>query len=99
MLYAIISRDVENSLELRKSARTEHIARLKELKEQGRLVIAGPFPAIDSIEPGDAGVTGSLVVAEFKNLGEAEHWANEDAFVKAGVYDQVIVKPYKKVLP
>ncbi len=99
MLYAIMSRDVENSLEKRKPARPDHIARLEELKKQGRLVLAGPHPAIDSNEPGPAGFTGSLVIAEFASLEEATAWADADPYVKAGVYDAVTVKPFKKVLP
>ncbi len=99
MLYAIMSQDVENSLEKRKPARPDHIARLEELKKQGRLLLAGPHPAIDSNEPGPAGFTGSLVIAEFDSLQEATAWADADPYVKAGVYDAVTVKPFKKVLP
>ena len=99
MLYAIISQDVENSLEKRKSARAAHLARLETLKEQGRLIIAGPHPAIDSNDPGEAGFTGSLVVAEFNNLEAAQAWADADPYIDAGVYANVIVKPYKLVLP
>ncbi len=99
MLYAIFSQDVKNSLPLRKNARSAHIERLNELKEQGRLIIAGPHPAIDSNEPGEAGFTGSLVIAEFATLQEAEAWANDDPYLQAGVYDQVSIKPFKKVLP
>jgi uncharacterized protein len=99
MLYAIISKDVENSLDKRASARPEHIERLQSLKEQGRLILAGPHPAIDNNEPGPAGFTGSLIVAEFESLEAAQTWANEDPYIKAGVYDSVIVKPFKKVLP
>jgi len=99
MLYAIISQDVENSLDKRVSVRPEHIGRLQELKEQGRLILAGPHPAIDSNEPGPAGFTGSLVVAEFESLEAAQNWADSDPYIKAGVYDSVIVKPFKKVLP
>lgn len=99
MLYAIMSQDVENSLELRKSARPEHIKRLEDLKQQGRLVLAGPHPAIDNNEPGPAGFTGSLVVAEFDSLEAAQNWADQDPYVKAGVYDSVTVKIFKKVLP
>ena len=99
MLYAIISQDVENSLERRKSARAEHIARLEVLKDQGRLIIAGPHPAIDCEDPGEAGFTGSLVVAEFDNLESAQAWADVDPYITAGVYHSVTVKPYKLVLP
>ncbi len=99
MLYAIISQDVENSLEKRLSVRPEHIARLNELKDQGRLILAGPHPAIDNVEPGSAGFTGSLIVAEFDSLTDAQTWANDDPYIKSGAYDSVIVKPFKKVLP
>lgn len=99
MFYAIISEDIENSLEKRLAARPDHIARLKELNEQGRLLIAGPHPAIDSEDPGSAGFTGSLVVAEFPSLAEAQQWADNDPYISAGVYEKVTVKPYKKVLP
>ena len=99
MWYAIISQDVENSLPLRKSARPEHIARLNALKDQGRLLIAGPHPAIDSEDPGEAGFTGSLVVAEFASLADAQSWADADPYMAAGVYASVTVKPYKLVLP
>jgi len=99
MLYAIISQDVENSLELRASARPAHIERLQTLKAEGRLILAGPHPAIDNNEPGPAGFTGSLVVAEFDSLEDAQAWADEDPYIKAGVYDAVTVKPFKKVLP
>ncbi|WP_078084250.1 YciI family protein [Microbulbifer mangrovi] len=99
MWYAIISQDVENSLPLRQSARPQHIARLNTLKDQGRLLIAGPHPAIDSEDPGEAGFSGSLVVAEFASLEEAKVWADADPYVEAGVYAAVTVKPYKLVLP
>ena len=99
MYYAIVSEDVENSLEKRQGARPDHLARLETLKQQGRLLVAGPFPAIDSETPGDAGFTGSLVIAEFENLSVAQAWADADPYVAAGVYKQVMVKPYKKVLP
>ncbi|GLQ30779.1 YciI family protein [Litoribrevibacter albus] len=99
MYYAIISQDVENSLPLRKEARPAHLARLEELKTQGRLLVAGPHPAIDSEDPGEDGFTGSLVIAEFDNLNAAQAWADEDPYVAAGVYQSVIVKPFKKVLP
>ena len=99
MLYAIISQDVTDSLELRKSARPEHLGRLNELRDAGRLVLAGPHPAIDSEDPGTAGFTGSLVVAEFPSLDDARAWAGADPYVAAGVYEQVVVKPFKRVLP
>ena len=99
MLYAIISQDVENSLDKRLSIRPAHVERLQVLKEQGRLIIAGPHPAIDNEDPGPAGFTGSLIIAEFESLQAAQNWANDDPYIKAGVYDTVIVKPFKKVLP
>ena len=99
MLYAIISEDVPHSLELRKGARPDHLARLQALKDAGRLVLAGPHPAIDTENPGEAGFSGSLVVAEFAALAEAEAWAKEDPYIIAGVYASVIVKPFKLVLP
>ena len=99
MLYAIISQDVENSLPLRKTAREAHINRLQDLKHLGRLILAGPHPAIDSSEPGEAGFSGSLIVAEFDSLQAAEEWANADPYITAGVYQNVTVKPFKKVLP
>ncbi len=99
MLYAIISQDVENSLNKRMSAREQHIARLNELKDQGRLVLAGPHPAVDSPDPGDAGFTGSLIIAEFDSLNSAQAWADADPYIAAGVYEKVIVKPFKRVLP
>lgn len=99
MFYAIISEDVANSLALRKQARPAHIARLEALRDQGRLLIAGPCPAIDSDEPGEAGFSGSLVVAEFESLAAAQAWADTDPYITAGVYQSVVVKPYKKVLP
>ena len=99
MLYAIISQDVESSLEKRLSARPAHVERLQALKEKGHLILAGPHPAIDNNEPGPAGFTGSLIVAEFDSLEAAQAWADDDPYIKAGVYDSVIVKPFKKVLP
>ncbi len=99
MLYGIISEDVSNSLEKRKSARPAHLSRLEKLKEQGRLILAGPHPCIDSEDPGGAGFSGSLVVAEFPSLSAAKDWADSDPYIEAGVYQQVIVKPFKKVLP
>ena len=97
MYYAILSEDVENSLPLRKQARPHHIERLESLKVQGRLMLAGPHPASDN-DP-DAGFTGSLVVAEFDSLADAQAWADADPYVAAGVYAKVTVKPFKKVLP
>lgn len=97
MLYAIISRDCDNSLALRKQARPAHLKRLEELQQKGRLVIAGPHPAVDSSDPGDAGFTGSLVVAEFDSLESARSWADADPYIEAGVYEKVIVKPFLKV--
>lgn len=99
MYYAILAQDVKDSLEQRLQARPAHLARLEELKSQGRLLLAGPLPAIDSENPGPAGFTGSLVVAEFTSLDAAKQWAENDPYVKAGVYEQVQVKPFKKVLP
>ena len=99
MLYAFISQDVANSLEKRLSVREQHIARLNELKDQGRLIIAGPHPAIDSVDPGDAGFTGSLIVAEFESLESAQEWSDADPYIDAGVYEKVIIKPFKLVLP
>ena len=99
MLYAVISEDVENSLEKRLSARPAHLERLETLKQEGRLFVAGPFPALDTENPGEAGFTGSLVIAEFTSLGAAQEWADKDPYIDAGVYANVTVKPYKKVLP
>ena len=99
MYYMICSEDVENSLEKRLATRENHLARLNELKDQGRLLIAGPLPAIDSDNPGEAGFTGSLVVAEFDSLEQAKDWASQDPYIEAGVYANSVVKPFKKVLP
>lgn len=99
MLYAIMSEDVNNSLPLRKTARPAHIERLTKLKEQGKLILAGPLPAIDAADPGEAGFTGSLIVAEFDNLADAQAWADLDPYIEAGVYQKVTVKPFKMVLP
>lgn len=99
MWYAVISEDIEESLERRGSARAAHIARLNALVDEGRLLVAGPHPAIDAEEPGSAGFSGSLVIAEFSSLEEAENWAREDPYVTAGVYSRVVVKPFKLVLP
>ncbi|HEY8219631.1 MAG TPA: YciI family protein [Methylobacter sp.] len=99
MLYAIISEDVEDSLEKRLSVRSAHLKRLQELQDAGRLITAGPHPSIDSDNPGSAGFTGSLVIAEFDNLDDAQQWANVDPYIEAGVYAKVTVKPFKKVFP
>jgi uncharacterized protein YciI len=99
VLYAIIAADVSGSLSARLSARPAHLERLRALQEEGRLVLAGPHPAIDSPDPGPAGFTGSLVVAEFPDLAAAERWAGADPYVTAGVYAQVQVKPFKQVFP
>ena len=99
MLYVIISQDVENSLSKRKAARPNHVARLNELKDQGRLILAGPHPSIDLSDPGEAGFSGSLIVAKFADLKEARDWADADPYVAAGVYSSIVVKPFNKVLP
>ncbi len=99
MWYAFICEDTPNSLALRKQTREAHLARLHTLQDQGRLLLAGPCPAIDGEDPGDAGFTGSLVVAEFSSLDEANAWAAEEPYLSAGVYASVTVKPFKKVLP
>lgn len=99
MFYSIYSEDVENSLEKRLGARPEHIARIQKLQEEGRLLLAGPHPAIDSEDPGPAGFSGSLVVAAFDSLADAEAWAAADPFTLAGVYEKVTVKPFKKTMP
>lgn len=99
MYYMICSEDVENSLTLRLATREKHLARLSQLEKENRLLIAGPLPAIDSENPGEAGFTGSLVVAEFESLEAAKRWANEDPYLEAGVYANSTVKPFKKVLP
>lgn len=99
MWYAIMSQDAPGTLETRLAVRPAHLERLKALADAGRLLIAGPHPAIDSEDPGSAGFTGSLVVAEFASLEDARAWADADPYLEAGVYEQVVVKPYKKVLP
>ena len=99
MLYAIISEDVPNSLSKRLAARPAHLARLQDLQDAGRLIIAGPHPAIDSDNPAEAGFTGSLVVAEFSDLAAAQAWADADPYIEQGVYAKVTVKPFKKVFP
>lgn len=99
MLYAIIATDVTNSLDARLAARPAHLERLNQLKDAGRIVLAGPHPAIDNNDPGAAGFSGSLVVAQFDSLSAAQAWADADPYVAAGVYANVIVKPFKQVLP
>jgi uncharacterized protein len=99
MWYAIYGTDVADSLERRLGARAAHLDRLRLLRDEGRLLLAGPFPAVDSNDPGPAGFTGSLIVAEFDSLSDAEHWAKADPYIEAGVYASVTVKPFRKVLP
>ncbi len=99
MHYAIIGTDTEASLEKRLATREAHLARLRQLQQEGRLLIAGPFPAVDSPDPGPAGFSGSLIVAEFDSLQDAQTWAEADPYVAAGVYQTVSVKPFRKVLP
>jgi hypothetical protein len=99
MLYCIIAEDYPDSLENRMAARPAHLARLQALVAEGRLLTAGPNPAIDSPDPGDAGFSGSLIVAEFASLQAARAWAEEDPYIKEGVYQSVVVKPFNRVLP
>ncbi|KZC15932.1 hypothetical protein RHOFW510R12_09835 [Rhodanobacter sp. FW510-R12] len=99
MWYAIIGTDNSDSLAARKSARPAHLARLQQLQDEGRMLLAGPFPAIDAEDPGPAGFSGSLIVAEFASLAEAQAWAGADPYVAAGVYRETTVKPFRKVLP
>lgn len=99
MFYAILGEDIPNSLEKRMAVRSDHLQRLTRLRDEGRLLLAGPHPAIDSVDPGPAGFSGSLVVAEFASLQEARDWANADPYLSSGVYLRVTVKPFKKVLP
>ena len=99
MFYAIVGEDRPDTLAQRLAARPDHVQRLKALQAEGRLLMAGPFPAIDSPDPGPAGFTGSLIVAEFPSLTAARAWADADPYVAAGVYDRVTVRPFKKVLP
>jgi uncharacterized protein YciI len=99
MWYVIYSEDIEDSLTLRKQTRAAHLERIQLLVDQGRVLVAGPCPAIDNEDPGEAGFTGSLVIAEFESLEEAQQWADTDPYASAGVYQKVVVKPYKKVLP
>lgn len=99
MWYAIVGTDVENSLAARVAARPAHLARLEALRDAGRLRLAGPFPAIDSTDPGPAGFTGSLIVAEFDSLADAQAWADADPYIAAGVYASVQVRPFRQTLP
>ncbi len=99
MLYSIVGKDVPDSLARRLSVRPAHVARLQALQDEGRLVLAGPFPAVDALDPGAAGFTGSLIVAEFASLQAAQDWANADPYVAAGVYTEVQVRPFKKTFP
>jgi len=99
MLYAIIAQDVGESSQARAGARPRHLERLRALQSEGRLLLAGPFPAIDALDPGPAGMTGSLIVAEFESLDAATDWADADPYIDAGVYERVTVKPFLKVLP
>jgi uncharacterized protein YciI len=99
MWYAIMSEDVADSLEKRRSARPAHLERVQKLIDEGRLLVAGPHPAVDASDPGTAGFTGSLIIAEFDSLDSATEWANDDPYVAAGAYRKVTVKPFRKVLP
>ena len=99
MLYVIIGEDAENSLQTRLAVRPEHVARLEALRAEGRLLVAGPNPAIDANDPGSNGFTGSIIIAEFDSLESAQRWADADPYLAAGVYQRVTVKPFKKVLP
>ena len=99
MFYSIVGIDNPNSLQARLAVRDEHVARLMDLRAQGRLIIAGPTPAIDSEDPGTEGFTGSIIIAEFESLQAAQDWADEDPYIKSGAYASVLVKPFKKVLP
>ena len=99
MWYLILGADVDDSLAARKAARPAHLARLEALRDQGRLLVAGPLPAIDAEDPGDAGFTGSAIIAAFDSLEDAKAWAALDPYVEAGVYDSMIIKPFKPVLP
>lgn len=97
MYYLILAKDVNDSLPLRKQARSDHLARLDALRDEGRLMTAGPMPAVDSEDPGEAGFTGSIIIAEFESLDAARDWADADPYKSAGVYDSIEVVPYKKV--
>ena len=99
MLYSIVGTDKPGSLEARLAARPAHVERLQALKAEGRLILAGPNPAIDSPDPGEAGFTGSIIIAEFESLQAAQAWADADPYIEAGAYESVMVKPFNKVLP
>ncbi|TXI20303.1 MAG: YciI family protein [Nitrosomonas sp.] len=99
MLYVINGEDIPDSLEKRMTVRSEHLKRIQALQEEGRLILAGPYPTIDSQDPGTAGFSGSLIIAEFDSLQAAQSWADADPYVISGVYHKVTVKPFKKVLP
>lgn len=99
MFYVVIAEDKPNSLEKRLEARPAHLERIKQLNSEGRLLLAGPHPSIDAEDPGEAGFSGSLIVAEFNSLDDAKQWADADPFVSAGVYEKITVKPFRKVLP
>ena len=99
MWYAIVGHDTPNSLNKRVAARPAHVVRLQALQAEGRLLLAGPFPAVDAVDPGAAGFTGSLIVAEFASLHAAQEWANADPYIAAGVYASVDIKPFKKTFP
>lgn len=99
MWYVIVGQDIPDSLEQRKASRPDHLSRLERLRDEGRLLVAGPFPAIDAEDPGTAGFTGSMIVAEFQDLDAARAWAADDPYVRAGVYASVDVRPFRKVLP
>ncbi len=99
MLYSIVGIDKDDSLDARLAVRADHLARLTALKEAGRLIIAGPNPAIDNEDPGEAGFTGSIIIAEFASLAEAQAWAEADPYIESGAYASVSVKPFRKVLP
>ena len=99
MWYSIMAHDTPNSLDKRMAARPAHVARLTALQDQGRLLLAGPFPAVDAVDPGQAGFTGSLIVAEFASLTAAQDWANADPYVTAGVYAEISVRPFRKAFP
>lgn len=99
MWYAIIAEDIPDSLEKRMAVRPDHLARLQQLQDEARLLLAGPFPAIDNADPGTSGYCGSLIIAAFANLEAAKIWAEADPYVAAGVYDNVTVKPFRKTLP
>ena len=99
MLYSIVGTDKPGSLEARLAARPAHVERLQALKADGRLILAGPNPAIDSSDPGEAGFTGSIIIAEFESLQAAQAWADADPYIEAGAYESVMVKPFNKVLP